>query len=76
MTAINIFAPAWMAEALCASVDPALWFPERGESGRPAKKVCAECPVAAACLSWALEHQINSGIFGGLSYRERLQVAA
>ena len=35
------------AGALCAQVDPELFFPEKGEPTRDAKAVCAACPVRA-----------------------------
>lgn len=63
--------PEWVADALCAQTDPELFFPEKGEPARPAKKVCASCDVRAQCLAWALETQQRHGIWGGLSERER-----
>jgi WhiB family redox-sensing transcriptional regulator len=73
-------APAWMRDALCAEVDPELFFPEKGGSTREAKAVCGRCPVAAECLDYALSYEAGehdtkrsypSGIYGGLSERER-----
>jgi len=61
----------WMAEAACTSTDPDAFFPDRGESNRAAKKVCAGCDVRARCLAWALEHDEHFGVFGGLSVHER-----
>lgn len=46
----------WRAEALCAQVDPELFFPEQGFPSHHARAVCARCPVAAECLDWALTH--------------------
>ena len=63
--------PAWMSQALCAQVDPDLWFQEKGGSSRPAKRVCAACPVADECLQRALDNEETWGIFGGLTYTER-----
>ena len=38
----NIVAPPeWMADGLCAQVDPELFFPEAGAPNREAKAVCA-----------------------------------
>ena len=39
------------ASALCAQVDPELFFPEKGQPSAPAKAVCARCPVTALCLA-------------------------
>jgi len=37
-----------------------------------AKAVCAGCPVAGACLRWAIETRQDAGVWGGLSEVERL----
>ena len=62
----------WQDHALCAQVDPELWFPEKGESSRPAKRICQRCPVQAECRSAALARCEQYGIWGGLSYKERM----
>lgn len=62
---------AWMDDALCAQTDPEAFFPEKGGSTRAAKAVCAACPVRQQCLDYALAHRETSGIWGGLSARER-----
>lgn len=64
----------WMDDALCAEVDPDVFFPEKGGSTRDAKKVCAACPVRAMCLDYALANKEYIGIWGGLSERERRQL--
>lgn len=66
--------PAWTVDALCAQVDAELFFPEKGESNREAKRVCGGCPVRAECLGWALANNERYGIYGGLSDRERLRL--
>jgi WhiB family redox-sensing transcriptional regulator len=65
----------WRDLALCAEVDPELFFPEKGESSRPAKRVCAGCEVRAECLQYALDHSERFGVWGGLSERERRELA-
>jgi WhiB family transcriptional regulator, redox-sensing transcriptional regulator len=62
----------WRAEALCAQIDPELFFPEQGVSSHDARAVCARCPVAAERLDWALAHHERYGIWGGTTARERL----
>ena len=62
----------WQDHALCAQVDPELWFPEEGQSGRPAKLICRRCPVQAECRDAALAQPERYGIWGGVSYKERL----
>lgn len=61
----------WMADALCAQIDPALFFPEIGESYLAAKRICGECPVRSECLEDALLAERQWGIAGGLTERER-----
>ena len=63
----------WQDKALCAQVDPEIFFPEKGGSTREAKRVCQGCDVRAECLDYALEHEDvgRFGIWGGLSERER-----
>jgi WhiB family redox-sensing transcriptional regulator len=79
-TAVPIAAPAgaadesWRAEALCTQVDVGdLFFPDKGNStdAHAAKAICARCPVKAACLEYALEHDERFGIWGGLSVKQR-----
>lgn len=70
---INVLAepPEWMDDALCAQVDPAIFYPEDGGSTRPAKKVCAACPVLAQCRAHALANDEQWGIWGGLTESDR-----
>ena len=68
--------PAWHDLARCAETDPEMFFPEKGESTRPAKRVCAGCEVRAECLQDALDRGERFGVWGGLSERERRALAA
>lgn len=61
----------WQDNAECSTVDPELWFPEKGGSPSVAKFICADCPVRTQCLEYAVENSINYGIWGGLSVKER-----
>jgi WhiB family redox-sensing transcriptional regulator len=61
----------WVTRAVCAQVDPDLWFPEKGGATREAKKVCMSCPVRDECLEYALANEERFGIWGGKSERER-----
>jgi len=61
----------WMDDALCAQVDPEAFFPEKGQPSTDAKRVCASCDVQAQCLAYAIRHNETSGIWGGLSVKER-----
>ena len=53
--------PAWHDLARCAETDPEMFFPEKGESVRPAKRVCAGCEVQAECLQDALDRGERAG---------------
>jgi WhiB family redox-sensing transcriptional regulator len=69
-------ASAWRFLARCADQDPDLFFPV-GSSGPAvrqamrAKAVCAQCPVRAECLEWALDTRQPHGVWGGLDETER-----
>lgn len=63
----------WMADAACSRVDPALWFPDKGDgrSGKHAKAICATCPVVDSCREYALLNNETFGIWGATSERDR-----
>lgn len=62
---------AWQDDALCAQVDPELFFPDSGDSTNGAKQICRDCEVRNICLRYALENGEQFGVWGGLSARER-----
>lgn len=62
---------AWKAAGECRSVPPHLFFPERGESTKDAKAICARCQVRVECLEFAIENCEKFGIWGGTSEKER-----
>lgn len=61
----------WMADAVCPSVDPELWYPDKGGSTAVARSICQTCPVKKECLQYALDHDERFGVWGGLSERSR-----
>ncbi|QFG11146.1 hypothetical protein PBI_QUEENHAZEL_40 [Mycobacterium phage QueenHazel] len=61
----------WRDQALCAQVDPEIFFPDAGKSPAPARKMCARCEVRAECLQSALERDEEFGIWGGLTWGQR-----
>ncbi|MFD3871908.1 WhiB family transcriptional regulator [Streptomyces sp. NPDC058623] len=76
---------AWQAEAACRETASEQFFgptqeplEQRQERDERAKRICAGCPVAEACLRHALSAQERYGVWGGLTARERsrLQAAA
>ena len=68
-------ATPWVADALCAEIDPDLFMPEKGAKGREdtraAIAVCRQCPVSAQCLEYALTNGIAYGIWGAHSAQDR-----
>lgn len=71
---MNLNPPPFVELALCAQVDPELFFPEQGESSAKARMICNRCDVQAECLSWAIEQNIRYGVWGGLPPRGRDEV--
>jgi len=65
--------PAWVEDAVCASSDPEIWQPRKGESGkvRKAKAICATCPALSRCLDDAIDRNERHGVWGGLTTLER-----
>ena len=71
----------WRDSAACRGADPELFFPltESGRSLvqiRQAKQICRVCRVQRACLTWALQHAMSEGIWGGSTETERRAVVA
>lgn len=64
----------WWADAACRApgVHPDIFWPERGESCRPAKNICMGCPVMMACREEHMGERF--GVWGGLSERERRKI--
>ena len=73
MTPADLAELRWQDKALCAQVDPEIFFPEKGGSVRDPKRICGMCDVRAECLDYALTHEDAGrfGIWGGTSERER-----
>lgn len=73
----SLDAPALLdGSPLCAQTDPEVFFPDKGGSTQAAKRVCAACPVRAACLQHALAHREQHGVWGGLSTNQRRHLLA
>ena len=56
---------AWTKDAACRGMDPALFFPERGQNPTEAKRICAGCPVKAQCTQLADNNYERHGVWGG-----------
>lgn len=64
----------WLDRALCAQVDPDLFFPQKGADTRRPKSICATCSVQVECLDDALANNERHGIWGGVSERDRRKI--
>lgn len=60
----------WTAAAACRGSCPDALFVKGAEQNR-AKQLCAACPVRTECLAEALDNQIEWGVWGGMTERER-----
>ncbi|MFF8100100.1 WhiB family transcriptional regulator [Streptomyces sp. NPDC016640] len=68
---------AWMSAALCAQTDPDAWVDNlAGGGSRTATKICARCPVTAACAAHATALEAHDGttipgVWGGRTQNQR-----
>ena len=60
----------WATMASCNQARPDELF-VRGAAQNRAKQLCAGCPVRTECLAEALDNQIEWGVWGGMTERER-----
>jgi WhiB family redox-sensing transcriptional regulator len=74
---IDLTVTPWREAAACLEVqDEVSFFPDKEDLGgiAKAKAVCATCPVADACLNWAIETNQTEGIWGGCTPKDRRKV--
>jgi WhiB family redox-sensing transcriptional regulator len=64
----------WMAHGKCRDLEPTVFFPSDGIGVQVACRICAECPVKAPCLEYALTNRVDHGVWGGTSERERRRI--
>ena len=60
----------WASSAACRAGRPDALFVKGAEQNR-AKQLCSACPVRTECLAEALDNQIEWGVWGGMTERER-----
>lgn len=69
----------WLDDAACAGMDQRAFF-ATGNHARAqvfaAKRVCATCPVSAACREYAIKTGERFGVWGGMSQSELRQKRA
>jgi WhiB family redox-sensing transcriptional regulator len=71
---IDLTVTPWREAAACLdSQGEVSFFPDKQDLGGivKAKAICATCPVADSCLTWAIETNQPQGIWGGHTPKER-----
>jgi WhiB family redox-sensing transcriptional regulator len=71
---IDLTVTPWREAAACLDTQAEVsFFPDKEDLVGivKAKAICATCPVADVCLSWAFETQQSEGIWGGHTAKER-----
>lgn len=68
-----------LSDGSCVGIDTEMFFPEHGQNQfsdqmQAIRKMCDECPVAKACLTYALHVEVD-GIWAGtgINARQRMR---
>jgi len=61
---------SWVQKARCRSTDPDKLF-VRGAAQRKAAAICRHCPVIFQCAVEALDNELEFGVWGGMTERQR-----
>ena len=69
-TARSTWVKDWAQHGACGKAEPDALF-VRGAAQQTAKQVCMGCPVIAECLAYSLDNQIEFGVWGGMTERQR-----
>ncbi len=66
----------WNMRGACRGLDAAVFYPDPdvAEDVARALKVCASCEVREACREYAMSHRETTGIWGGMTGRERRRI--
>lgn len=64
-------AGSWVALAACRDRNPEIFFPDSMKNAGPAKRVCANCPVALECFRFALSTRQRWGVWAGTTPKQR-----
>jgi len=65
--------PYWRTMSLCQNRDPDIFFGTGVRDVNRAKKICNSCLVKPQCLAYALDTHTKFGVWGGMSYYERIR---
>lgn len=70
--------PNFDGSQLCAQTDPELFFPHKGGTSAPAKRICGRCEFLNPCRRYALTARGGdrpvTGVWGGTSERDRQRI--
>ena len=64
----------WMRRGACVGSEPMAFFLPSSFGAKATaatKRICAGCPVREQCLDFAITENMQEGIWGGLTVRER-----
>ena len=67
---VPVWNSEWSRSAACRDTDPDLLFVQGAAQNR-VKVICAGCSVRTECLADALDNEIEFGVWGGMTERER-----
>ena len=61
----------WQDRAICASMDPEIWFSDAPDMIATAIRLCHRCPVVLSCLTEAKTVGVAAGVWGGVDFHPR-----
>lgn len=71
----------WRDDAACKEIGVDIFFADTEHKSKQqinstqiAKQICSKCKTQAVCLSYALNNEIEYGIWGGFTGRERKNI--
>ena len=76
LSLVGTFEPAeWMQAAACADLPAGAMFPTtHADQKQAAERHCSACPVAHACLDYALTRRIDHGVWGAATEKDRRRI--
>ena len=66
----------WHSKRNCANVSKEIFFPTVKGQAKKAIAICMACSVRDECLKYALDNNIEFGIWGGKTEKERKKLVA
>lgn len=61
----------WQERARCRGLDPDQFFVRGSSQAQRALRVCERCTVRQQCLQYAVENDVDFGVWGGMTERQR-----